>query len=116
MTLAPDGPWQKYLRAEHHFEGLWREIEIFEQTHSYSITCEVDAQAGAYDFYVKGLQPVDPSWGLQLGDVVHNLRSALDHLVVLLIGLCTGKPHSEIDFGDFPIFGAPRGLQAGRPN
>lgn len=107
MALTLEGPWRKYQWAEQHYEPLWREIEAFEQSHAYRIRCDIDEQVGQYSFYVGGLQPVNNEWGLQVGDIVHHLRTALDYLAVQLVALCTGNPSDTLDFVDFPICSAP---------
>lgn len=47
-------------------------------------------------------EPENPEWGLILGDMVHNLRSALDHLVWQLVLLNGEKPRRQ---NQFPIIG-----------
>ena len=104
MTPSLEDPWRKYKWAEDHSEPFWNEIQTFEQTNPYTIRCEVNADTGEYVFYIEELPEVVPDWGMTIGDIVHNLRSTLDHLAVLLVALCIGQDPVEIDFVQFPVY------------
>lgn len=41
-------------------------------------------------------EEVSPGWGLTVGDIVHNLRSALDHLVYALSVKYSGEPSARL--------------------
>jgi hypothetical protein len=107
VPLSLNGPRAKHVRAHACYDILCREIESVESARPYNIRCEVDEQVGRYDFYVNGLTSTDAVWGLQIGDIVHNLRCALDHLAVLLVALCTQQDPATIDFVQFPICESP---------
>lgn len=46
----------------------------------------------------------DPMWGVRIGEIIHNLRSALDHLVWELFILHNRKPPPLPSKNQFPIF------------
>lgn len=122
MTVTLDDGWTKLRWARKHFDPLRREIETFEQNDKHTISHEIDANQGKYTFYIHGLDSPDPDWGLQLGDCLHNARTALDYLYVRLVALVTGKEPRDIGRGTFPIeldpdnFTRPAAEMRKRPN
>lgn len=48
----------------------------------------------------------DPMWSVDVGDIVHNFRCALDHLVWEL----AGRPHPAVAKTQFPIFQSQAGF------
>jgi len=59
----------------------------------YRLSGEFRADTGEYVFTGQLLKPMpQPLWGVMLGDGLHNLRSALDHLIYQLVLLDSGKP------------------------
>ncbi len=84
MTQPLDGAYHKVARARKHLDELRFETKQFTDSAPYSLT-------GAYeppdDHFVMRWQvhrPAPLRLGLIAGDVVHNLRSALDHVVYQL--------------------------------
>src|SRR5665213_4058059 len=104
MPVTPNDAWDKIRWAKHHFETLRRQIEPFEKRDSHTFSYEVNPDEGKYTFYVHGLEVVDPDWGLIIGDCLHNARTALDYLIVRLVGYVTGEDPKEIRTVSFPIF------------
>jgi hypothetical protein len=51
-------------------------------------------------------------WGVQVGEIVHNLRSALDHSIWELVILTTGRPPALPTKNQFPIFKSKDGFLA----
>ena len=101
---------EKLRWAKKHFEDLRAGIEPFEARDAHRIWCEVDEEAGRYDFYVSGLQSPDPNWGLMIGDCLHNARTALDYVMVRLVSVITGEDPIDIDWVQFPIYDDPKRL------
>jgi hypothetical protein len=99
--------WEKLRWARQHFEPLRRAIEEFQQRDSHTLSVQIDKDAGQYAFYVSGLETPDPDWGLQIGDCLHNARTALDYLMVRLIAFATGQDPKDIREVQFPIFSSP---------
>ena len=70
----------------------------------YRLSGEFRPESGEYVFEGELLKPIDDDslkWGVILGDALHNLRSALDHLVAQLVLLNTGKLSTTVNA--FPI-------------
>jgi hypothetical protein len=78
------GVAEKLDRAADHISVLNNEIEEFRNAHPVTTFAEFD---GGHDYVVKVRVPQTPDvrWGVILGDVIHNLRSALDHAVWELV-------------------------------
>lgn len=92
---------EKIKRADVHFEALERETRAFIQSDPHDLVLEPDPQSGEYVVraYVREEPPL--LLGAILGDFVHNLRSALDHLVwQIVLGL--GKEPGR--WTCFPIY------------
>jgi hypothetical protein len=89
----------KLSRADEHLEALDAEIDNFLDLHPYAVNFEIDEKTGqkVARLEVNGELPA-VRWGLMLGDCVHNMRSALDHLVWALSG---PEPPPKTEF---PIF------------
>jgi hypothetical protein len=99
-----DGPIAKLDRAKAHFQALNKSIGAFKRskTHDFVIS-QFNPNTGEKVVNLKILkEPKNPEWGLVLGDMVHNLRSALDHLVWQLVILNGKKPRRQ---NQFPIIG-----------
>jgi hypothetical protein len=88
--------WAKYKRADAHADALHREISVYRESDAVDIVHESDPQTRDYVFRVKVREPPPlREWGLTVGDVLHNLRSALDSLAWQLVILSTGTEPPE---------------------
>ena len=95
---------RKVERAKSHFKDLEIVKDAFIKTEPYTIGCEPDPKPGhegLHRFFLTSLGEIDPNIALIAGDIVHNLRSALDHLACQLV-LVNGQPIA--DETGFPIF------------
>lgn len=82
LTDPFDGIEAKIDRAGEHIDALNREITDWAQSHPYAVGSDPEGQATHHRIYVNLHKIPDVRrWGLLLGDAVHNMRSALDHLV-----------------------------------
>lgn len=105
-----EGPDGKLRRAKQHAETLKAHVALTFDLDHHRITVEDDPDACQYVFRVFDLQLTDPDWSLFLGDCVHNLRSALDHLAFQLAILGKGLralTDKEARACGFPIFEDP---------
>ena len=94
-----DGCWAKHRRAKRHLETLEDLLTAFRDSEPYRITHEFDVEQRALIITAKVLQKADTlTWGVMLGDVVHNLRSALDLLIWQLALLSGSKPGNHLQF------------------
>jgi hypothetical protein len=106
LTLAtipplPDallGPRLKLLRFEDHFAALKRATRAFLESQPYRVPSEV--KAGGYEHIWRAVEVKrpDPRLGVIIGDCLHNLRSALDHLAWQLVVL-EGDPSTQTAIG-----------------
>ena len=100
-----DGARAKIQRAGHHL----REID---EAIGQLWAAERDSTSGAFPGHKMDEQhlivyrphsaPLDPSFALMVGDFIHNVRSALDHLVFQLAQL-HGAPAAAADKTTFPV-------------
>jgi len=83
MTLNLDSVNAKLKRAEVHAQSLTDEIMPWLQLNTYQLRQTVNADSTRYAIvaHVIGPEPPVEKWSLIVGDCLHNLRCALDHLV-----------------------------------
>ncbi len=94
---------EKARWAGHHYETLRPEIEAFRDRDDHRITVDINTDTGEYVFRVFDLLTPRPEWGLQIGDCLHNARSALDYLMVRLYAVGTGEDPRDIETIQFPV-------------
>jgi hypothetical protein len=99
-----DGCRAKLDWAEKHLDALSEEMRTFMQRDADAFTTEYDAAENAHIVRFREERELPVEWGLALGDVVQNTRSALDHLVYQLVLLAKAKPHTS---HQFPIIDSP---------
>jgi hypothetical protein len=92
----------KVSRAEEQAVILEREIDLFFAEKTYEIEVSVDRSNGRKSawFHVVS-DPPYLRWAIMIGEIFHNLRSALDHAITDLTVAETGLP---LDGTEFPIF------------
>lgn len=96
-----EGCREKIKRARTHLEALYEEIDAFNEPNPYEFVEKIDSEARKYEVRLKILrEPPELEWGVLLGDYLHNLRCALDHLVGQL-ALLSG--HKIRHCNQFPI-------------
>lgn len=99
-----DGAFAKLDRADAHLRGLKKSLEGFLEEHPYGVVSQEDPDTGECVLYGKvRKRPPVLDWGVCIGDVVQNLRSALDHLAWQLA--LQHRPDEEPPANTaFPIF------------
>jgi hypothetical protein len=86
------GAEAKLRRAELHFHTLDALVVDF-RTEAYAVQPENDWTKGQTVIFAEPLrEPPSLYWGPIIGDFVHNIRSALDHLVFALAAARKGPP------------------------
>jgi hypothetical protein len=90
-SLALDGPRAKLDRVDVQRDALYDEFSAFVNRKTRRIAHGPDLQTGDYVFWVEVTEEVPAlRWGTLIGEVVHNLRSALEqavwHLSVVNLG------------------------------
>ncbi|HZJ49875.1 MAG TPA: hypothetical protein VFF07_03235 [Actinomycetota bacterium] len=78
MNSLLESAWAKIDRAAEHLEGL--DGEISRQAKRLRVGGKFDMDRGEYQLFVISIPDIPPRWGAIVGDILHNLRSALDHL------------------------------------
>ncbi len=78
----------KVERAEHHIEELQSSWKSF-KAKAYTVTPEDDLNTGERIWKLTDFSDIPNNIPLIIGDAVHNLRSALDHIIFHLASVCT---------------------------
>ena len=89
------GTRAKLQRAKDQLEDLCSRFERFVQSKPYTITQENDLHAGERVIVYRSTERLPLAWSVILGELVYDLRSALDHLVYV---------PSQTTRSEFPIF------------
>ena len=109
-----DGIRAKLVRAQEQIEALEAAQRVFFEQHPYEVaTAELNSKTGNESLRVRWDDPEIPlTWSVAVGEVAHNLRSALDQLACQLALL---NHASCADPNAFPIsrYG-PRGKRKGQ--
>ena len=100
----------KAERAKRHLCDLEVARNSFLNSNPYRIECESNPQTGYNIYRVFDIQSTPVEIGLIVGDAIHNLRSALDHLAYQLV-ISNGKiPTKQTAF---PVFDDATKYKAG---
>ncbi len=93
----------KIERARKHFTELELEVKAFLDSKPYQVGVKRNVDTQQLVYYVSSVKSVPPIIAAITGDVVHNLRSALDHLAYHLVdvGTCGKGPFRHVYF---PIY------------
>ena len=105
-----EGPYLKVGRAKEHFDALRREVTAFDGREPYERWLEYEDytdEVREYTVFAVVEEEPPSRLGVIAGDVIQNLRSALDHLVWAY----TGPGLRGTDTG-FPIVARPRNFEA----
>lgn len=106
MSEALAGAWEKVERADKQTRLLNREFRAFARGKTRRIAHGPDPESSDYIFWVEVLKETPVlRWGVRIGEVIHNLRSALDHLAwqLALAHLRREPTEEEASFIHFPI-------------
>jgi hypothetical protein len=97
-----DGVRIKVERAKLHEHAVNGEIQRWYEAGAYTWAGEVQDNGHRHIWRAVNPPANNPQWSAMVGDCVHNLRSALDHLAWQLVRLSgTDKPPPNINF---PIY------------
>lgn len=100
--LDLDGIRAKLDRAHVHLKALQAEIPVFFARDPYEVGMNLDCKAGKCSVHIEVREHPPLAWSVMVGDIVHNLRSALDHLAWQLVLVSGAEP--VIGATQFPIF------------
>jgi hypothetical protein len=80
----------KVERAKKHLRDLEADVQAFNKTSPYVVQTKRDPQSRRLIYYVASVKEVPTILAAITGDVLQNLRSALDHLAYELVLIGTG--------------------------
>lgn len=89
---------EKIRRAKQHVNDLESAIRVFLDRQPYRIVSEEQPETGKKLYRVRVAEQPPKSWATFIGDAVHNLRSALDHLAWQLVEAGGGMPGDQTAF------------------
>lgn len=108
MAGSLEGPLAKLKRAEAQLGKLRTEVErVFPRSKRWPVRPETDRSGLERRFYLLDVPSVEPDWAFSTGEIMFNLRAALDYLVYELhLRRFRGKLPPGIESRtQFPIFG-----------
>lgn len=90
-----DGPRAKIVRAKSQLVALQTTFQRFLKQYRYNVViAEFDRKTECYNLRVQSGPPAFPNeWGVLIGEIAHNLRSALDGLIWQLALLEKSEPY-----------------------
>lgn len=97
---------ERLLWAQKHIALLNKEIAAFVESGAYSIAVEFQEDPPRYEAkaMLKEQRAFDRTLSLVLGDIVHNLRSILDHLAWVLVLVSGNNPSDTHPRTQFPLY------------
>lgn len=91
----------KVVRVKHQLRELELRFKTFTESHPYRLSekfeLRPDKKLGDYSFVIESVSVPKREWGVLIGELVHNLRSGLDHAVYA----AAERPDGQTQF---PIF------------
>lgn len=108
---ALDGIRLKLRRATEQIGALDAEFIGFRDTKPYQLRPYYDYDRRELSVFEAIREPPPGMWGVQVGEILHNFRSALDHIVWQLVIFETGK-EPVTNRTQFPIFRTEKGDKA----
>jgi hypothetical protein len=82
MPIQIDSIKAKLQHAEGYLNSVKDEVKSWMNENPYSITRETNSDSTRYSLILRiNKEPALQKWSLVIGNIVHNLRCALDHLV-----------------------------------
>lgn len=106
MKHPLDGARAKVHRAGEHLNELDAEIQRFIERHPYRFLFERDPNTGDLVCRLRAVSTEEAPplrWGVLVGDIAHNLRSALDHIACQLAAL----QRASCEKTQFPLANSP---------
>ena len=93
----------KVDRAKKHLSDIVGEFESFRKQDPYPVVRDIEPDSGDEVYRVRVNRCIPPEWAGAIGDVVHCLRTAYDHLAVALV-IANGKDSkTAIAETEFPV-------------
>jgi hypothetical protein len=111
-----EGPLAKWARADAKLQRLRLEVNAAWPPHQlWPVRTEADRTGLKFRFYMGELPDIQPDWALEAGEILFNLRSALDHLAYeLAVRRFRGRIPGKIEgTTQFPIYDAASAWKQG---
>jgi hypothetical protein len=102
----------KVTRGHDQLNALKAEVDAFFHGKAYKLTPKFEPEELAAYMVVEGKE-IPPMWSVIIGEIIHDLRSALDHLVWELVIKDTGAQPNGTKT-QFPIFETKAGYESER--
>lgn len=103
----------KVHRAREHGVQLMHEIKTFLDSDPYKIATKIDPDDQKVIYYLTSVHQTPPQLSAIVGDVIQNLRSALDHLAYQLVLAGGGTPSTQTYF---PVCDSVNRYKSEKPN
>jgi hypothetical protein len=100
----------KLARAWQQIDALKPDIKAFIDADPYLPRVNFKPHTHELTVSVEVQRAPDPMWGVRIGEIVHNFRSALDHVVWELVILSTRHAPARGSKNQFPIFETAAGF------
>ena len=110
----PNRPWQlKTARALHHIDDLTTQVNNFSRRVRWKIFLEPGSRPGETNYRLRISESIPANFSVIMGDILHNLRSALDCAAFEIAGRHAGRALTEKEERDaiFPIHSKSSELQ-----
>jgi hypothetical protein len=89
----------KVERAQEHLVSLSAEVRAYLESKPYLVGIKRHPESRRLVYFVADIRPTPRRLSALLGDTIHNLRNALDHLAFQLVSVGTSKsPSSHVYF------------------
>ncbi len=95
---------EKIARAQSHFDAINSALRLTlsSKPEAESVTIDVKGEGQHAISKFRKVEPIDPSLPMMIGDCIHNLRSALDH-VAFQLAVVNGKSSGAAEKTMFPV-------------
>lgn len=104
---------RKVERADEHISNLNEVVRRFIDANPYKVVAKRDSETGKTVYYLERVTDTPPSCAAIAGDILNNLRSALDHLAQQLYLVGTGGTSGFRDQTSFLISPTAKDFKAG---
>jgi hypothetical protein len=91
----------KLDRARKHLDELIGRLAVYAHREPYRLVTQVEDEGRKLVFVFELVEKPFPEWGVIIGDFIHNLRSALDHLAYQVVDANGGTVSGDVKF---PIY------------
>lgn len=107
ILLPPSHPFagiaEKLNRSHENVRNLESEIAAFFDGSEYPVLCDDDMQVIPEALEYHKRRPIPPRFSILAGEIIHHLRSCLDHIVWQFSNAALRETHKDRKFFEFPI-------------